>query len=358
MSAAEPADQSRDRPRGRWHRLLTTRSGAAVVLNSVIVSAVIILVMLMVRSSPPYIVVDADTEFLAYRVVRPELASVPLVDARMSVESPDCAGFADPASGTITALLTPDAGAVVQYRWSPTRVSISLKKEGDHVGVLRVYDESVCDLAAAQVRFDMPAPTVESPAARPLPIAGPAEIGTEFGEQLAPRPGVARVFDLNSGGTLKVFGRATLPPFRGSIYPAGNVVFPIPAGSRVTSGSGSLSSSAPNDHSSWYGTAEVAADGFRVSITTETDEVFVFRPGFGSQKQVFSVGLLARMFGDPSVAFYSVALVVFTVTLQIFAAWTAVWRQQREIDEMAAEMAATDRVAVGGDQGPVEPNDV
>ncbi|MFX3679907.1 MAG: hypothetical protein ACN6I5_01355 [Hyphomicrobiales bacterium] len=58
-----------------------------------------------------------------------------------------------------------------------------------------------------------------------------------------------------------------------------------------------------------------------VSATTDTSELRFYRPGARSDYEVLEGSLFSRLFGDPSFAIVSFAVLGFSIVLQIVLAW-------------------------------------
>lgn len=156
-----------------------------------------------------------------------------------------------------------------------------------------------------------------------LPIAGPAQAGSEIGTPLAPRPGSARAFDLLRDGKVEVFGRSIIG---GELFPAAGASYVIPAGSRVASAEEIRPGTDPIG-ASWYGAAFYEEDGLHVSATTETGELRLFRPGPGDQREVFGLGLLASILGDPALGTLAFAIAVFFSVIGLVSGWMSLYRE-------------------------------
>jgi hypothetical protein len=162
----------------------------------------------------------------------------------------------------------------------------------------------------------------------PLPIAGPAEVGAELRVPNVPKASGQRDFNLLIEGDLQIFGKAIMPSFQDALFPALSNPLVIPAASRVAS-SGNVTA-AEDAGAAWYGVAFIAKNGFRISATTETSELHIFRPGIEKgQREYFAIGLFTQILNDPSLAFISFCFVVIVAVAQVMSGWVGVW-QRRE----------------------------
>jgi hypothetical protein len=314
----------------RWRRLVPRRKSAttAVLITAALTTLVVGLVSLA-NSQKPLIVMQLDTELLVQRVARPELSSLPVVGARLA-DAGTCDGIL--AAGRFTGVIRPPEGALLSYHWEPDRLLIGIEAPPSADGpgaaetVLSTRSEQQCRLSLARLQFEIaPIPTSSNPSWQ-LPIAGPAVAGSEFGAPLAPSGGGTRVYDLLRGGTISVYGKSI---DRNMLFPIGNSVFEVPAGSRVASGhtlpvgKDEKGEAGP----SWYGVALYDPDdGLKVSATTEAGSLLLFRPSPGSQPETFGIGLLASVLGDPATGMYAFAIGTFLAIASIVMSLMGFWR--------------------------------
>lgn len=279
---------------------------------SFVLAVVIILAIASTGEKAPYLVIDAVSELLEYRVTRDVVAQFPATGASFDPPSGCNSDFDD----TSRIIVLPHAGTVVRYRWAPDMVGIRLISSSGFAGRLLLIDGQRCDLPGD---FSMILPMGQSalgPNSRPLPLAGPAEIGITFGAPAFPSGGM-RESGLMHSGRVEVFGRAVWPPWeQGELYPTQNTGFPLPAGGKLTSGI-SLDSPEAAVAPAWYGVVSHGPRGLVISATTESDSLQLERPGVSGEAERFDLGLLTVIFHDPSVAFISVGFVLFAVLAEI-----------------------------------------
>ncbi|MDD4702402.1 MAG: hypothetical protein PHI96_09295 [Desulfovibrio sp.] len=274
-----------------------------------------ILLVLALPDKPPYVVIEALTEQVRYRVSRPAVAAIPLVNATVRTELEHCPQIVAPDGSValFSGLLKPAEGSVVTYRYLPELVSIELNSGEVSAGSLTFKDGASCMLPQHFSLFAAMGNVVR----RPLPIAGPADIGWEMGApsvNVQNRPAKNYMF----GGTVQVFGRASAFPYAGALYPTANATFPLPAGGRLSSGDDITAKEPKAKVSGWYGVAEAGEKGFKVSAATISSDLRLYRPG-GSEKgefETFGLGMLTQIFSDPSVVVLTLFLLSFSFILQ------------------------------------------
>ena len=185
--------------------------------------------------------------------------------------------------------------------------------------MLTLSDEQTCVLPKS-TSVVMPFPAVSSPAARPLPIAGPAELGVEIHTPNLPKPNARRVFGILYSGQIKVFGQT----ISGALYPAqtGNII--IPAGTRISTKK--INSSWGNNKQSagWYGIALIGKRALKISATTKSNDLTIYRPGVEHDEHTIAVGLFTRLSNDPSIALLSLAALAFVMTMQAVTGWIGI----------------------------------
>lgn len=296
---------------------------------TVVMTLSFVLAIKLAPNPAPYASIALDTEMVRYRVVNPVLAAVPVVGA--STRSVvDCNG--GQVGDTWSGLLRPAAGSIVQYRWSPDRVAIEIARPKEPVASLTLeaalkepvasltlVDETECNFQdpTAQVTISMP----ERGLAHPLPLAGPAESGSESSAATA---GSATAYNQIRSGEVKVFGRTV---FHGELYPVNSAIYPIPAGSRLASGPDFKSGQSERSGAAWYGRVRADQDGFDLSVTTDANHLLLYRWGLDDQTETFSFGLFTRIFNDPSLGLLALGFATFFLLTGAVTGWVALWKQ-------------------------------
>lgn len=274
----------------------------------------LVIVLYRVVKNEPSVVVDVLTESVIYRVRRPLLAAVPLENAIVRGHMENCSLFttADEPSN-FTGIVTPSAGSIVTYRYTPTQVSIEIDG-GNYSGGNLTSDDGVICALPQRIRF---VADISNFVRRPLPLVGPADIGREMSvpdsSSVLHRSGR----DFMLGGTVQVLGRAVAPPFRGDLYPSSNNSFPLPAGGRVSSGDSLSAEQKDSGAPAFYGVVSIAPQSFRVSATTATEKLKLYRPGMSGETEVLGLGMLALVFSDPSVIFITVFIASLSFWMQL-----------------------------------------
>jgi hypothetical protein len=310
----------------RWRRFLPPAKSArtAVLITAVLTLAIVALVAFS-NATRPLIVMQLDTELLTQRVARPELSSLPVVGARLA-NAGNCDALLQ--DGKFTGVIRPPEGALLSYHWEPQRLVIGiaappLSNGGGYAETrLTTRKEQQCNLTLQNVQIEVaPGPRRTDPLWQ-LPIAGPAVAGSEFGSPLAPEDNGSRVYDLLRGGTITVYGKSV---DRNMLFPIGNSVFEVPAGSRVASAP-TLPLGFDEAGPSWYGVALYEPKhGLRVSATTEAGELLLFRPSPGSQQETFGIGLLTGILGDPATGMYAFGIATFLAIAGIVMSCMGFW---------------------------------
>jgi hypothetical protein len=301
-------------PSGLQRALERLEPSVAALLLSGILTALVILFLVVVPRPNPYVVIEAEADMMIYKVRRPELAAVPLVAA--TLREPQLQ-----REELLTALLKPSADSIVRYRWSPGEVAIEVVGASS-AGELEYADERVV-LLPARIRVVQRAEDCSGAAARPLPIAGPAEIGAEYGVVTTPRLGERRVYGLMHSGTLQIFGRAAMATGDNVLYPVAQ--FPLPSAGRLT-GSADLSTHATAELAPWYGVADFCGTSLRISATTDTTELRLQRVGAAGESVTFGIGLVTVLLKDPSFTGLTLVTLAFIVIIPAVTGWLALRR--------------------------------
>lgn len=298
-------------------------------LLSVIIPGVLMAFVVFYPAPPPLIVINAETEYVAFRVVRPEIAIIALEDTAYRGDNLNCPKLQ--GSQITLGLLEPARKSIIQYRYAGEKLAISLASSPDAPSHLRFPDETACTLPSV-ASFVLKKHGNQSLGSRPLPIAGPGQIGDEYGPPtLPPEQSTSpyyRTLGTMISGELQVFGRTANPINRGTLYPAQNAVFPLPAGGRLASGGGNISSDEMISNASWYGVAMMGDKSLHISVTTESEDLQLFRPGRSSDFERFGISIFARLFSDPSIAPISLFLLFVSISMQAIFGWISTWRNK------------------------------
>ncbi|MCF3936400.1 hypothetical protein L1787_23690 [Acuticoccus sp. M5D2P5] len=278
------------------------------------------MIWVQTRGIKALVVLDVTAHLVKQAVVRNGAAAIPLNAARMRGNG--ACGEAARDGDRITGVLDVPTGSILVYRWRSDRISVTVEPkpaagptgEASGTGEVRLIwfdaerNEHTCVLPARSA-FEMERSSLS--VAQPLPIAGPTEVGLEIGVPIAQSADGAPQASLLLRGEVSVFGRATLSS--SAIFPITGEPIMIPSGSRITSTvDGSLEGGAP-----WYGVVFVEDDGFRISATTDTSDLYIFRPGQSErQYEHLEIGLFRWLFSDPSLAWISTGLLIMVLTIQ------------------------------------------
>ena len=284
-----------------------------LLLASAVVATAFVAIMYLALRKEPYVVVEAYSDVVSYRVRRPQVATVPLVNATVRGKIENCP-MDSAADGTylFTGLVTPSAGSIVTYRFTPTRVSIAIDAGNASAGSITADDGRKCPLPN-RVNFIVP---TEMVAKRPLPLVGPADIGAEMSVPESSGVLLRPVKNFMSGGKVQVFGRASAKPFNGDLYPTSNSSIPLPAGGRVSSGDNLDPAANDSGAPAFYGVVCAEEKSFMISATTVSKELRLHRPGLSQETEIFGLGMLTLIFSDPSVLCFTIFVAVFSFSLQ------------------------------------------
>ncbi|MCJ2164678.1 MULTISPECIES: hypothetical protein [unclassified Pseudodesulfovibrio] len=285
----------------------------------------ILSLLLFIQISPtdPYVVISATTEVLTYRVSRAEVAAIPLIEAQ--VRSTD-AGFTtlkdEEGRPLFTGLLEPTKDSIVCYRYADGRVSIVVDGGDKSAGTVKLPDGRQHELSTrAMFVVNMSQGTLQR-----LPIAGPTEIGQEYGVQAVPQGKGAFSRPIMSKGNINVFGRGRFWPYKNDLYPVPGGNIPLPAGGRLSSGD-TLIPHSPTAASPWFGIAQITPEGFDISATTVSSNLRLYRMGSTGESETFALSVLTQAISDPVFQW----VVLFFGTLQVLISmWGSRSRRKRE----------------------------
>jgi len=300
----------------------------------------ILVIFKVLSNDQRYLDVSAEAESLLYRVSRPELASVPLLGARVQNQPQCVSALGESINSNFIGIVRPNEGTLVRYRWSVERVSISLtaterltevepgtqtiqqpadpseQQPQSSAGQLIVSGQ-MCDLQSTAVLV-LP---VTPDNVRPLPIAGHMEIGVAFGVPLEPRVGASMHTGIMYGAEVRVFGRSLLSD---RLFPIYDSPISIPAGGTLSTiefsndenSHGRISN---NDHG-WYGIAEIGQKSFEISATVQTSDLIFTRAGSTREQERLAVSFLTEVVRDPDLSELLLWIGVIVFLFQIVVA--------------------------------------
>lgn len=316
---------------------MTDRRRFWVIIGLTLILPVVLGLMLMtgmlwlVLTTPPLVVIEAQTGFVSYRVQRQEVSAMALEGAEVTDVSSFCAAGLDDA-GRVFSIVSPQAGATVEYRWIPGMVMIRLSAAPGGQTLVENAKGTQC-LASGDLTFLVPAAALDR--LPPLPVLGGGQIGAEQGvptlsNSLPPcaDPALAGRGCLNNGAreiavepasnpamrraSARLFGRTSMPFTGGQLYPITDGEFLVPAGGRLE---------AANDEAPFIGsvTLDNAASTLQVQVTIEADNLRLYRVGQNDQAEILAAGIVARAISDPSLgpALIFVAIIAFMLQVAI-----------------------------------------
>lgn len=302
------------------------------LMFSIFITVIFVSLVVCLDPPPPIIVIKAESEFLAFKVIRPELSVIAVENATSRREIETCEKIKE---GIIEfGLLEPLVDSLVQYRYNGEYLSIIIttpEKKDDKLGsYIRFPDKTKCKLPPTAI-FLLDKPEEGSFSSRPLPVAGPGQIGVELGSPTLPQAGKVkrRLFNIMTSGKLKVYGRTRFPLDSGILYPIEDTEFDLPAGGRLSSGGETYDSPEINNEAAIYGVVLLGEKSFFISAITETNELRWFRPGGSSDSEKFAVSIFSRLFDDPSVAVISFSILFFSLTMQVICGWIDICKNDK-----------------------------
>ncbi|UIK04105.1 hypothetical protein [Neorhizobium galegae] len=317
-------------------RYLSTKGATNLIIIALILTSIAFLALRQLSRSELYASVDAVSELVRFRAVRPLIATIPLTDATLIASAEGCVGLAGDPSPRVTGLLQPSEGAIVSYRAGAGRIAIQIvggrlvSENGARIAAtFQSSGRADCDLVEpVTVRINNADELV-----RPLPIAGPADIGQEFGVPTMPTgTASSRIYDIMWEGRVRVFNRTY---FSERLVPVADAEFPLPIGSRL-SGGDNLDPKQPVDPAiaAWYGAAIPGEKGLQISATTISKTLQLYRPGTRrDEMETLGLSLLTSTFADSLALIIIGFVVVFGGVLGAVASWMGLWRNPEEKHE-------------------------
>ena len=309
---------------GRW---MSRRRLALVLGVSVLAALAVPLALSFATSSgvdrAPYVVIEAKTELVRFRVVRPTIAKIGLLKAKANAEIPGCAVAKD----DVTGLLEPEVHSLVTYRSRSRSYSVEIESSGlVAIGDGRPTGEAKKSrlilpggtecLLPASVRFTTVLRGENETPSVDLPIAGPAEIGAELGPVSMGEDGPLPLSGLLREGKVRIFGRAgfwSAP----ALHTVADSEMILPAGARLSSGN---IDSVPDGLPPWYGLITFSGDYLTVSASTVSAELLLFGPGATGDAERLGLRMITRLLNDPGLALLLVGLASFAFVFQTLAA--------------------------------------
>lgn len=262
--------------------------------NFTLLTLLFFLLYLLLVPASPYVVISAVSEVIAYRVSRTEVAAIPLVNAQVrSSDASVLAKRSNNAASFVTGLLQPASNSIVHYRYLSGKVAIIVEGGKKSAGEIRFPDGSTRNLSK-RAKFVLDTSNGAMPR---LPIAGPAEIGLEYGVQSTPAGNGTFSQPIMSEGSIIVFSRGRIYPYEKELYPVSGATFPLPSGGRLSSGD-SLIPNSESDAKPWFGIAQIIPSGFKISATTISPNLHLYRMG-SRESETFAFSILTQAASDP-----------------------------------------------------------
>lgn len=274
---------------------------------------------------PPYVVVEAKTELLRYRVVRASIAKIPLRNARVNVALPKCDVSAEDVSG----VLEPAQHSLVTYRSRKDSYSIEVqslplissdntRSPPDVKSYLVLPGEVRCELPPTS-RFTVSVGETNNTIRGrvDLPIAGPAELGAELSPVTIDKDGPRPMIGLLREAKVRVFGRAGFGSSSPALYTVADSEMTVPVGARLSAGN--VETAAGRLPPPWYGLASFEKDVLTVSASTVSAELLLFIPGVAGDAERLGLRTITRVLNDPALALLLVGFATFGFVFQTVA---------------------------------------
>jgi hypothetical protein len=309
-------------------------TGVMGLTLSILFSGLLFILIQFFPVPSPVIDIEAESEYLEYRVLKPDLATIPIENSTYRGDnSLPCAAL---EGGVIKlALLEPSYKSLVKYNYGGQRLAITLISNPEHPSKISFPGGNEYELTGISW-FVLQKPKNDQLSAIPLPIVGPGQIGKEIGRKTLPGEqyvnDARRPLDLLLGGTLRIYGRTVFPLNKSEnriLYPSKIEKFVLPVGARLTSG-GDINNIKDFDKNSWHGAAMLGERAMNIWIRTESDDLKLFRPGSQSDSERYKISIFTKLFEDPSVAPYSIFFLSFAISMQVICGWISIWNHKEQ----------------------------
>ncbi len=311
--------------------------GGWIGLCCIVISACIVFAAFFLADNPPYVLIEADSQIVRFRVKRPQLVSIPLNNITMHKNLPrGCLGSSNDKE-PITALLQINENAIVAYEANEEGVDIKVQGFTNNPGgILDFGNDKQCTLSSDPTYIPLFRIPKESLRQKQLPIAGPADIGIELNENNYTDVKKDKNIGFLSGGTVHVVGRSISPFAKDKLYPLGNAKFTIPRGSRISSGDPLNPGIYPFEVPFMYGLAEWGEKGLKISTSTVTDTLELYRPGKAKEVEELGLGLLTQILSDPGIVLFFMFLGCFSFLVQILNGLKNIAARPAQLNEKKA----------------------
>lgn len=307
-----------------------SRSRLCIIATTVLIWALLFVLFNVFADDKRYLEINAETESLTFKVVRPEFSAFPVVGATIR-NQPHCESIlAHYDAQDFVGIVRPAAGSTVKYRISSDQVSVRVEADEQAAAASDQTTGSAGDLimAGAMCALGDSATIMFSRTheqnKRPLPIAGPVEIGSAFGPPLAPERGRRANEGFMYGADVYVFGRSL---WSDRLFPLYDGAISIPAGGTLSTVEFNASASSEkqsfDDSTAWYGIAELGERAFLVSATVQTTDLVFTRAGSSGEQETIAVSFFTEVVRDPDLSAFLLWLgllfFLFQVVVTLFS---------------------------------------
>lgn len=250
-----------------------------------------------------FAVIQANSEYLRYRVFNTQLASFPVDGFRIGLSN-DVKLEGQCLSGNLEPRLD---GAVEYIRQSGGELIVTLEGGG---------------ITSSGVSMPGPTSLVADPDCAPsttsmLPVWGPGQVGNTFTVR---SDGFGPIL---LSGALEVFGRTIDLGWLGrggAVYSASAEPMTIPPGGWLWTDGGETGGDKglPPEEAALFGYVDVHAEqGLNVHVTTESPQLQIIAPGGRLEPGRIEIGLFAQALNDPNILRAQFALLIFLLLLPI-----------------------------------------
>ncbi|WP_455273068.1 hypothetical protein [Rhizobium herbae] len=275
------------------HRQLAWSRVFTAVMFALFATMAAIVIFRSLPTPQTFVVVQAESEFLEYRVFNPELATIHT--AGFSVAAwPD--GAREEGACFANGAFQPQANATIAYQrieTQPLQITVTGKanfrdengKTESLDGETILYRNTDC---------------VTPPTTTRMPVWGPGRVGSFFS---MPSDGPGPIL---RSGTLEIFGRTLdLGMFGGggAVYAATSEPLTIPPGGFIRSDAGAQNEEAiAPELTAFFGYINLTDEpGFEVRLTTDTTRLEITAPGARETASRIEIGLFAQALNDPNI---------------------------------------------------------
>lgn len=259
------------------------------------------------------IYIEAKSEYIKYTTTRQSISNINIFDFIILNKNNNCEQLKDCYINNAT--IEPGVGSEITYRYNGENLSIHIDSTIQGKSYLIFQDLNKVELPLSVTLISKNKGN-EIAKYIHLPIAGPGEIGVEYGSQSV-STSHKKNNNLLLGGQIKIYGKGIDFLSRNNIsklYPIKDGYYDLPIGGRLLSGD----NKGYTGKDSLYGIALLDEKYLSISVTTESNELQLYRTGKSSDSETIGANIFSQLFNDPRIAWISIILVSFTIGSHIF----------------------------------------